>query len=920
MSIKRNFKTFIEEAKKQLYHEDEPVHKKILLWLGAGLAIVATTGLLLATLIVAVLSLTLPDVGNLDALIGAQSTIIYDREGNVLYTIHGEENRKPVDLTEIPLQVRQATIAIEDDNFYEHNGFDVGGIVKAFLNEAFGVGKKRGGSTITQQFVKNAFLSPERSYARKIKELILAVRLEREYEKDQILELYLNRIPYGNNAHGVQKAAKVYFNKDADELTLPEAVILASLPKAPSYYSPYGSHKYTTIAADITDETIRDRDIRDIADLREEEFMKGLLGKTYQFTNRNVYLPGRTDEVLKRMAELGMITEQEKNTAVQALSTIEIQEYREDITAPHFVFYVREILEEKYGKDVVESGGLQVHTTLDPEIQKVAEESIVASTAERGKLYEYNNMASVTMNVKNGHILSMVGSSDFFNDEIDGKVNIATSIRQPGSSFKPIVYAAAFLQGYAPATILFDIRTSFGGGDPPRNWDDEYWGPMSARYALAQSRNIPAIKAYYLAGGKDPIIDLAQRMGITTLDRRIEYGWPLGIGTGEVQLLELARAFGIFANGGISTNITPILKITDKDGNVLEEWDDEKDAAGKEVLDPQVAYLVTDILAHDEDKLGEFIKLTGRVAAAKTGTANKRTKVGDKSVNNGKGIVLPTNLWTVGYTPEIVTGVWAGNADGKEMVSKASGLWSAGPVWQKIMTKVGEKYTVNAFPVPEGVKHVKVSKRSGKLPGPGTPESDLVDEVFASFNVPTEKDDLYSSVQVVGEYDCLPNEFTPENMIENRTYANYHAELPIPAWEDAIRAWAGSGSGGEEDEENKNNGDGLLIGAPPTEICTQFTAQTMSSAPSIKIMSHQSGVKIPAGFLTVTATASTPNGLKHVEFFRGDEMHFRDQSAPFEGTIRIAKNTDPGTKFLIKAAITDMLGYTAMSVVEVEIE
>lgn len=915
MSIKSNFKNFISEARTYLYHEEEKTHKKILVWILTVFIIGITGALLLTTLLVAAFSVSLPDVNNLDKLVGAKSTIIYDKDGDTLYTIHGAENRIPVSFTEVPQSVKDATVAIEDDRFYHHQGFDLPGIIKAVLNDLFGIGKRRGGSTITQQFVKNAFLTSERTYSRKIKELILAVRLERAFDKDKILELYLNRIPYGNNAHGIQKAAKVYFGKDAKNLTLSESAVLASLPKAPTYYSPYGEHKYTTLSPDLGEAEIIDRNIKEVTDLKDSEYIYGLLGKEYKFKDRTLYLPGRADEVLKRMNELAMITLEEKTAAVQKVKNIEFKPYREDIEAPHFVFYVKKILEEKYGKDVVESGGLKVYTTLDPNVQKVAEEAITAQTAERGKLYEYNNMASVSINVKNGHILSMVGSTDYFNDEIDGKVNIVEAPRQPGSSFKPLVYAQTFLNGYAPASVLFDVKTSFGGGEPPQNFDGEFWGPVSIRVALGESRNIPAIKAYYLAGGKDPIIDLCERMGITTLDRKVEYGWPLGIGTGETKLIEMVTAFGVFANSGIKPNITPITKIENSSGEILEEWDDLKDSQGPEVLDPQVAYLITNVLSDESVKLGEFIKLPGKKTAAKTGTASKRVKVGDKSVNGGKGIVLPTNLWAIGYTPEIVTGVWSGNADGKEMVAKASGLWASGPVWQKIMDEALKNSTVEDFVVPEGIKRVKVSKASGLLPGPGTPASEITEEVFASFNVPTKKDETFSKVQIVKGCDKLPNEYTPEDMIEDRIYANYHAELPIPAWESAIQAWAAG-----QAEKAQEEGTNFFTGAPPTEYCEKYNAETAGNRPTIQITSHANGDKIQAKFTKVRADVSAPNGIDRVEFYLNDDLQYRDSGAPFEAKMRVSPKTEKGTTVLFKAKIIDKLGYSSVSVISVEVE
>jgi len=473
-----------------------PLSERIVLVGFSALSVFLVLGLIVTIFF----SFTLPRVANADKLVGEESTVFFDQEGKVLYTVYEDENRENIPFEDIPEIVVQATLAIEDDQFYKHKGYDLGGIIKAVLSE-FGVGGRRGGSTITQQFVKNTFLSSQRTYTRKVKEIILATRVERRFSKNDILEMYLNKIPYGGTAYGVQKASDVFFGKDAKDLTLAEAAVLAALPKAPSYYSPYGQHKYTVLAKEFTPEELADRSIENVGDLFETEYSYGLIGQEVDLGNgQMIYLPGRADEVLKRMEDLKYVTEEEKNTARVETHEIQFKPYRSAIQAPHFVFYVRELLERQYGKDLVETGGLKVYTTLDMDLQTKAEEIIaeqVASNSSRG--YDASNAAMVSIDPENGQVLAMVGSADYFNEDIDGNVNIVTSLRQPGSSFKPLVYAAAFLNGYGPGTVLFDVPTTFGT-EKPDNYDGQFWGPMTARRGLGQSRNIPAIKAYFLAG------------------------------------------------------------------------------------------------------------------------------------------------------------------------------------------------------------------------------------------------------------------------------------------------------------------------------------------------------------------------------------------------------------------------------------
>ena len=427
----------------------------------------------------------LPSVKNAEVLSFAESTLIYDRQAleklekdpqsdlteNILYTIHGDENRDYLPLEEISPWMAKATMAIEDERFYRHFGFDILGLTNAVLGQ-IGLREARGGSTITQQLVKNTFLTRERTFTRKFKELLLAIKMEWYFTKDEIMELYLNKIPYGHNAHGAEAAAKTFFGKSARDLSLAEASILASLPKAPTKFSPYGSNKDLLLGYYEYDEESGER----------------------------IYKKGRKDLVLQRMLDLKMITNKEFQQAFAEAKDLEFKRSTGDIRAPHFVFYVRQQLEEKYGREFLRQGGLQIFTTLDADLQNAAEETIESKSSHYQGTYGAGNVAMVGIENETGEILAYIGGKDFFDEENDGQVDILTSFRQPGSSFKPFVYAAGFSEGYAPSTVLFDVETDFGGNYRPQNFDGTFIGPVSVRSALNASLNIPAVKMAHLAG------------------------------------------------------------------------------------------------------------------------------------------------------------------------------------------------------------------------------------------------------------------------------------------------------------------------------------------------------------------------------------------------------------------------------------
>jgi len=872
--------------------------KKIALLIGLGIiSSVVFAGLTLAFSI-AILSIGLPDVNDLDKLAVAQSTTIYDREGNVLYVKFGAENREYVPINRISKNLINATIAIEDDQFWTHPGFDMTGLARALITNVFSLGGiKQGGSTITQQYIKLAFLSAEQSYVRKIKELILAVRLEQAFSKDLILEKYLNKIPYGNNAFGVEKAAKTYFGKKALELTVAESAILAAIPQSPSYYNPFGLHRYSTLTKQFTSAEVKSRNIRNEQDLRNNEFLRGLIGKMIKIDDSHeVYVQGRSDLVLRRMQELGYITSAQEEKARAEAQSITLQNNKQTIKAPHFVLGVIDELEKKYGKQLIEQGGLKIYTTIDPRLQEIAEKAVTENAEKYEKKYNIKNESLVAMDPKNGQILAMVGSRDYWNDAIDGQTNIATSYRQPGSTFKPYVYAAAFLNRYAPASVIFDAPTAFGS-DTPKNYDGKFMGPISIRTALGKSRNIPAVKAYFLAGENKPILELTKKMGLVYQDETADLGYTMSLGTGTVTLLSMTNSYSTFANGGTHYAPVEILKVENAKGETLEEW---KTNTGTPALDPQVAYLITSILSDDKASLGENVNVPNQVTAAKTGTSNIQL--------NGK--YYPRDLWAMGYSTTLVAGVWAGNNDSHRhgnLSASAESYTSSALIWKKFMSEALKSTPQENFPIPDGIKQITVSSVNGKLPSEFTPLDQQRTDYFASFSVPTEIDDSFTQQadtnppQNLAEKVCLPGQL---QQIMIRVF--HDIDPNRTTWENAAQEWI------------KNNAAQLLSSSATT--CVTDSSSDPLQQPAIKITSpvqDQSIDPSKGNKLNVEVNATSLTGISEVHFYMNGSLKYRSKTAPYSGTIIVPRNTK-AKNFNITARAYDTQGRIAQDEVKLQ--
>jgi 1A family penicillin-binding protein len=623
--------------------------KRIVVDACIGLFVLGLIGL--GIIMVWVATLDIPDLSSFEERQVQQSTKIYDRTGKILlYDLHQDVKRTIVPYENISLHIKNATVAIEDDTFFQHSGVRPLAILRAALANLQGGGllSGQGGSTITQQVIKNSILAREKTLTRKIKEMILAFRLEQVLTKEEILSHYLNESPYGGTIYGVEEASQSFFGKPASDVTLAEAAYLASLPQLPTYYSPYGTH---------------------IDDLEK-----------------------RKNLVLDKMLEHKFITQEQYDTAKNERVEFKPQ-MATGIRAPHFVFYVRDYLVEKYGEESLAERGLKVITTLDWELQEKAEKIVKEKALFNEKTYNAENASLVATDPKTGEILVMVGSRDYFDTEIDGNFNIAIAERQPGSSFKPFVYAAAFKKGYTPETVVFDLKTQFStncepdnftsedGCYSPENYDHKFRGPVNLRDSLAQSLNIPAVKVLYLAGIPQSL-KLARDLGITTLGNANQYGLTLVLGGGEVKLLEMVGAYGTFANEGIRNELQSIVRVEDNDGSVLEETKPQP----KQVIDRDITLQISDILSDNKARTPLFgpnspLHFPGRDVAAKTGTTNDKRDV-----------------WVVGYTPNLAVGAWAGNNDNSSM-TEISGLVIS-PLWRAFMDEALKKIPAETFAEP----------------------------------------------------------------------------------------------------------------------------------------------------------------------------------------------------------------------------
>jgi membrane peptidoglycan carboxypeptidase len=830
-----------------------------------NLLILGTLTFLVVVGAAAVFSYFVRDLPNPTKLVDrnlTQSTKILDRNGKTLYSFYGDKNRTYVGLDQIDPNLQHATISVEDASFYDNSGFAITGILRAVRNRITHQGLTGGGSTITQQFVKNADQEVQttsgkaavsftgRTLSDKIKELILSVEVEQKYSKDDILTGYLNSISYGNSNYGVEAAAQAYFGHSAAKLSLSEAATLAAIPQLPSYYSPYGTH------------------------------LEAL------FTRKNL--------VLNRMVSAGYITQAQADAAKAEAPSSANPTFatRSDLLAPQFVFFVRQQLLSWIGGDAqsaelqLDNGGYTVTTSLDLDTQNLAQGIVGDMGQQMVNKYNATNAALSAVDPNTGEVIAMVGSIDYAKS-ISGNTNYATAGLQPGSSFKPFVYATSFNQTNkkSPSSITYDLKTDFGGGYTPLNYNvNAFMGPVTNRVALANSLNIPAVKNLALNGVGNAIAT-AHAMGITTLNNPpSSYGLSLVLGAGEVRGVDMANAYGTFANGGTAHPLRPILTIK-KGDSILKDF--TKDDAASKAIEPEVAYEITSILSDTASRkivfgsLANNFVLSDRPAAAKSGTTQ----------NNRDG-------WTVGYTPQLSVAVWVGNnLPNQVMKVGADGSVVAAPIWKKFLTEWSKGKPVVQFTQPDTIKTLTVDKLSGKLPTDQTPEADKITDIFAPWQIPTDFDDVHTLVNIDSATGKLATALTPAANIVPTYFFQVHSEMPNnPNWEGPVQAWAAANGGGT------------------TAPTASDDLHTTANAPTISITAPANGSTV-SGTFTMTANPGGTQAITKVEFFINNVSVGSVNSAPWQMTYD-ASGLPSGSEN-IEAVATNAIGLTASASVTV---
>ncbi|HSX24882.1 MAG TPA: transglycosylase domain-containing protein [Candidatus Andersenbacteria bacterium] len=774
----------------------------------------------------------LPDPSKVQPGNVAESTKIYDSTGTHLLYEVGDVKHTQVALDQISKNTINATLAAEDDQFYKEPGISITGMLRGVILKPLSGQRAEGGSTITQQLVKNSLLTSDRTLQRKVKELVLALEIEQRFSKDQILSMYLNSIPYGSRTYGIEAAAQTFFGTSSQNLDISQSAILAALIQAPTHYSPYGSY---------------------LDDLK----------------NRQQYIIGR-------MLTLGMITKEQADQA--KAEPLAFQPQTDNILAPHFVFYIEDLLDKEYGAQIVDQGGLKIITTLDMNLQTIAENTLKQYQSKLGA-NGAKNASLVAINPKNGNILAMVGSIDYFNKDIDGNVNVSIRNRSPGSSIKPFVYAQAFSEGYRPETLLVDASTDFGQGYKPQNYDLKDHGIVSMRTALDNSLNIPAVQTLYLAGVKN-VVALAQQMGIPTLTNPDRYGLSLVLGGGEVTLLDMTSAYGVFANEGVQFPPQAILKIDHGNENLFDA--SKNQTQGNAALDPQIARMITNVLSDNNARgmvfgLRSPLQLGARPVAAKTGTS--------QDFRDG---------WTYGYTPSLVAGVWTGNNDNSPMRNNSDGVVTAGPIWNSFMRQALTTTPIEQFTPPEPLPPAAHGIVDGNLPqvqGKWDQDSQTLYTLDCPINVGQVRTikELHSILYYTRKGD--PNGEPPAQAEADPQFAN---------WEASVAAWRD-----KHNQDTKDNpSEPIYVPSLPTPTCNVGSPDEL---PKVEIVSPNTTIlKSSPVKVTAQITPSSDHQLQKVRFLLdGQEIA---SLQPNDGnTYNASFSFDPsfaGRKTLVIQAIT----------------
>ena len=797
------------------------------------------------------------------------STKLYDRNGELIYEVYGEKNRTLVLLPDISPHVVRATLAIEDADFYLHQGYSIRGMLRALKNTITGAGLQ-GGSTLTQQVIKNTLLSRERTVARKIKEFILSLQLENRYSKEEILQMYLNETPYGGQNYGIYSAAKAYFNKKPLDLTIAESAYIAGLPQRPSYYFPYGSNPEAGI----------ERKNYVLYVMNTHGWMEGD-GKRHYLSNED-YEAAKKEELKFDTAKVAF-------------------------KFPHFVFYTKQFLADMFGEEAVDQGGLQVTTSIDTKIQEKAEQ-IVSEEVEKANGLNVWNGSMVVLDPKTSQILAMVGSKDYNLDpepkgctsgipgengcKFDPYVNVTTSLRQPGSAIKPITYATMLSQGYTAAFPLLDVPTRFPGSAPdkpyiPENYDGKFRGPMSLRKSLGNSINIPAVKALKIVG-IDNMIDMAEKMGISSFKDRSRYGLALTLGGGEVQLLELTGAFNVFPAKGIYRRPTPLVEVKDSQGHVLYKWND---TGGTRAMGEDVAFLISDILSDDGARsevfgFGSLLSIPGHQVGVKTGTTD------DKRDN-----------YALGFTPSVTVGVWVGNNNNDKMNPYiASGITGATPIWNRFMKDFLKDKPSERFEQPKGMEKIEVDELSGMLPVENFPKRQ---EWFTKDTVPTTKSNWYQNLEICKYDGCIANDGC-KNAGKTKTQSYVRITAELPEWQSAADAWL---------KEKYSDKDKYF---PPTIVShLDFDGDNVTNEDDIYVkITNENNSKVYLDF-RLSIEVSSYKDVKKVEMFMDGKKVAEDSSKPYGYSFQLSPSDAGIHKF--KVVATNEKGNTSEDEVTLEI-
>ncbi len=775
---------------------------------------------------------------NLTLTTPSQSSFIYDRNGKLLYEIFGDERREYVPLDQIPKTVVDATLALEDRNFYTNQGVDVRGIVRAALLN-LSSDNQTGASTITQQLVRTLFLSSEKSITRKLKEIAISFRIEQIYSKDEILQAYLNQISYGEQVYGIQTAAHRFYNKDVKDLNLGEITALVGIPQTPTYNS-FFSGAFRDLQNDLY------VDVNHPGSWLQEQYLK--FSKVVN--GRHVIDRWRQRQIktLSSMMEVGKITQKQADDAL--LVPINPSHPNTQVQAPHFVFYVRDLLFAKYGEEKVRTGGFKIYTTLDLDLQSQAQTIITNTINKIAKPFNAHNAAMMAVNPTNGQILAYVGSVNYFDTANDGNVDVVSSTnRQPGSSFKPFVYATDLMKGLNTQSLFMDVQTDFGGGYIPRNYDGKFHGPQPMRIALANSFNIPAIKATAIAGVPN-VIATAKSMGVDSLQENGDYGLSLGLGAAQIKLFDMLQGYSTFANLGNKIPFNPILKITDASGKLIEEF---QQPAPKQAIDPGVAYMISDILSDNQARVMEFgyntpLRLS-RKAAVKTGTTND----------------IKDN-WTIGFTPNLAAAVWVGNNNGDALLGGASGVTGAAPIWHDFM-EAAFKTTPNVpwYTMPDSVTTIPVDNFSGMKPGEFTGDQTSNALILKSFVSSLPQDDIRKQITLDSSNGLLANMATPLPLQITKTFFALHPEIPTtdpayPRWQAALTGWA------QQQKRNDPNTPFVL----PTDTSQSY--YNNDNTPTVVFKTPTDGAMLAANNFNVEVSALGPYPMTTVDFYLGANL------------------------------------------------